>query len=94
MSCLRFGNENGKYHVSFVMEKSRIMSLNKAVTVPTLELTAATLATRVNTTIVKEVRGRLEVDRIMYWSDSDRKPHNRFVTFAASHVAAVRQKSP
>ena len=46
-------NEKGEFHVSFVMGKSKVKPLNKAVTVPKLELTAATLATRVNKTIVK-----------------------------------------
>ena len=48
----------------------RVKPLNKAVTVPKLELTAATLATRVNKTIVKELQGRLKIDTITYWTDS------------------------
>ena len=38
------------------MEKSKAKSLNKAVTISKLELMAATLASRLNKTIVKELK--------------------------------------
>ena len=56
VSYLRFMNEKEEFHVSFVMGKSKVKPLNKAVTVPKLELTAETLATRVKKTIVKELK--------------------------------------
>ena len=99
VSYLRFVNEKGEIHVSLVMGKSKVKPLNKAVTVPKLELTAATLATRVNKTIMKELRGRLEINKVMYWTDSMivlkyiMNETRRFVTFVANRVAAIRQES-
>ena len=81
------------------MGKSKVKPLNKAVTVPKLELTAATLATRVNKTIVKELKGRLEINRIVYWTDSMivlkyiMNETRRLVTFVANRVATIRQES-
>ena len=99
VSHLRFMNEKGEFHVSFVSGKSEVKPLNKAVTVSKLELTAATLATRVNKTIVKELKGRLEINRIVYWTDSMivlkyiMNETRRFVTFVANCVVAIRQES-
>ena len=90
-------NEKGEFHVSFVIGKSKVKPLNKGVTVSKLELTAATLATRVNKTIVKELKGRLEINRIVYWTDSMivlkyiMNERRRFVTFVANCVAAIRR---
>ena len=98
-SSLRLVNEKGEIHCCFVMGKSRVKPLNKAVTVPKLELTAATLATRMNKIIVKELQGRLKIDRIMFWNDSMivlkyiANETRRFVTFVANRVAAIRQES-
>ena len=82
------------------MGKSKVKPLNKAVTVLKLELTAATLATRVNKTIMKELRGRLEINKVMYWTDSMivlkyiMNETRRFVTFVvANRVAVIRQES-
>ena len=46
------------------MEKSKAKSLNKAVTISKLELTAATLASRLNKTIVKRTERKFEINRI------------------------------
>ncbi len=94
---LRLVSEQGEIHCSFVMGKSRVKPLNKAVTVPKLELTAVILATRINKIIVKELQGRLKIDRIMFWTDSMivlkyiANETRRFVTFVANRVAAIRQ---
>ena len=48
VSYLRFVNERGEIHCSFVMDKLKVKPLNKVATVPNLELTAATLATRIS----------------------------------------------
>ena len=45
--------DQGKIHYSFVMGKSHLRPLKNAVTVPRLELTAATLATLVIYAITK-----------------------------------------
>ncbi|XP_028415653.1 uncharacterized protein LOC114539014 [Dendronephthya gigantea] len=68
VSYLRLVNDAGRVHCSFVMGKAKVKPLKKAVTVPKLELTAAALATRVNRIIVKELKGRLDLDRVLYWT--------------------------
>ncbi|XP_015755924.1 PREDICTED: uncharacterized protein LOC107335413 [Acropora digitifera] len=62
VSYLRLINDQGNIHCSFVMGKSRVKPLNGAVTVPILELAAATLATRINKVVTKELEGRLTID--------------------------------
>ncbi|XP_068690419.1 uncharacterized protein [Montipora foliosa] len=69
-SYLRLINDQGNIHSSFVMGKSRVKPLNGAVTVPKLELAAATLATRINKVVTRELEGRLTVDSVTYWTDS------------------------
>ena len=99
VSYLRLINERGEIRCSFVMGKSRVKPLNKAITVPKLELTAATLATRINKIVVRELRGRLNIDRVMFWTDSMivlkyiANEKRRFVTFVANRVAVIRQES-
>ena len=98
-SYLRLLNDQGQIHCSFVMGKSRVKPLKSAVTVPKLELTAATLATRINKVVVKELEGRLMIDSVTYWTDSMivlkyiANESRRFVTFVANRVAVIRQES-
>ncbi|XP_068712838.1 uncharacterized protein [Montipora foliosa] len=70
VSYLRLINDQGNTHCSFVMGKSRVKPLNGAVTVPKLELAAATLATQINKVVTKELEGRLTIDSVTYWTDS------------------------
>ena len=80
------------------MGKSRAKPLRGAVTVPKLELTAATLATKINKVVTKELDGRLKIDKVTYWTDSmivlkyiaNEVP--RFVTFVANRVTIIRQE--
>ena len=64
--------------------------LNSAVTVPKLELAAATLATWVNKVVTKELEGRLMIDSVTYWTDSMvvlkyiANEKRRFVLFVAN----------
>ena len=98
-SYLRLINDQGQIHCSFVMGKSHVKPLKSVATVPKLELTAATLATRINKVVVKELEGRLKIDSITYWTDSMivlkyiANESRRFVTFVANRVAAIRQES-
>ena len=99
VSYLRLINERGEIRCSFVMGKSRVKPLNKAITVAKLELTAATLATRINKIVVRELRGRLNINRVMFWTDSMivlkyiANEKRRLVTFVANGVAVIRQES-
>ena len=99
VSYLRVINDQGNIHCSFVMGKSRVKPLNGAVTVPKLELAAATLATRINKVVTKELEGRLTIDSVTYWTDSMivlkyiANEKRRFVTFVANRVTVIRQES-
>ena len=53
-SYLRLEDENGKVHVSFIMGKARV-SLKKTVSVPRLELAAATTYVKIGDTIKHEL---------------------------------------
>lgn len=78
------------------MGKSRVKPLRGAVTVPKLELTAATLATKINKVVMRELKGRLKIDSVTYRTDSMivlkyiANEVRRFVTFVANRVAIIR----
>jgi len=67
--------------------------LNGAVTVPKLELTAATLATQINKVVTKKLGGKLMIDSVTHWTDSMivlrflANEKQRFATFVANQVA-------
>ena len=98
-SYLRLINVQGNIHCSFIMSKSRVRPLNSAVTVPKLELAAATLATRINKIVTKELKGRLMIDSATYWTDSMivlkyiANEKQRFLMFVANRVAVIQQES-
>lgn len=59
-SYLRLTNDSEEVHVAFVMGKSRVTPL-KTITIPRLELTAATLASRID---------RMQLLESTFWTDS------------------------
>jgi hypothetical protein len=67
VSYLRFVNERGNIHVSFVIGKARLPLL-KVVMIPRLELSAAVVATRLD----KMVRNKIDIsiDASIFWTDS------------------------
>ncbi|KAK4315283.1 hypothetical protein Pmani_013503 [Petrolisthes manimaculis] len=75
---------------------SRVASL-KSVTIPRLELTAATLAVRVNDVIVNALE--IPVGRINFWTDSTavlryiRNTKSRFHTSVANRLAVIHDGS-
>ncbi|XP_031549036.1 uncharacterized protein LOC116286627 [Actinia tenebrosa] len=99
VSYLRLINKRGQIHCSFVMGKSRVRPLKSTMTVPKLELTAATLLVQMNKLIVRALQRRLRIDNVSYWTDSVivlRYIFNevrRFTTFVANRVAIIRQES-
>ena len=99
VSYLRLIIDQGNIHRSLVMGKSRVKPLNGAVSVPKLELAAATLATRINKVVTKELEERLTIDSVTYWTDSMivlkyiPNEKRRFVTFVANRVTVIRQES-
>nr|XP_054773990.1 uncharacterized protein LOC129282079 [Lytechinus pictus] len=64
---LQWKLENGKYAVRFVVAKSRVAPLKK-MTVPRHELQAAVMASRVYTTVMKELS--LKPEKIIFMTDS------------------------
>ena len=78
--------------------KSRVKPLGTALTVPKMELTAATLATVMAEMILKELEGRLKIDSVSYWTDSTivlgyiRNESRRFVTFVLKKFDKILAK--
>lgn len=69
VSYLRLVNDNDQIHCTFVRSKSREKPLKAGITIPKLELTAATLAVTISELIKKELDGRLRVDKTYFWID-------------------------
>ncbi|XP_046844958.1 uncharacterized protein LOC124449217 [Xenia sp. Carnegie-2017] len=78
------------------MGKSRVAPL-KTVTVPRLELTAATLAVKLNKQICDELD--LSISQIVFWSDSMivlryiKSENKRFQTFVANRLQVIHDAS-
>ena len=95
-SYLRFESADGRIHCSLVMGKSRVAPL-KTVTVPRLELTAATLAVKVDKQIREELD--LPIHRVFFWTDSTivlryiRNKTKRFQTFVANRLQIIHDAS-
>ena len=95
-SYIRFVDTEGKIHCSLVVGKSRVSPL-KPVTVPRLELTAATVAVRVG----KMLESELDYSNLQstYWTDSKavlgyiNNEARRFHTFVANRVQLIRDSS-
>ena len=96
VSYLRFVDERGVTHCSFVMGKTRNAPIREW-TIPRLELQAAVLATRLSKMIVNELD--LQVDQTFFWSDSMtslqyiKNETKRFQTFVANRVAEIHETS-
>ncbi|XP_062588283.1 uncharacterized protein LOC134249947 [Saccostrea cucullata] len=91
---LRLLNEDGHVHCAFVLGKSRVAPL-KSVSVPRLELTAATSAVKLCRMIMKELD--YLVHQVCYWTDSMTviryisNKTTRFHTFIANHLAIIHE---
>ena len=92
-SYIRLINEDDKVHCSFVVGKARVTPL-KQVTIPRLELTAATISARMS----KFVRNELSYQEIKkyFWTDSKivlgyiSNVAKRFHTYVANRVQEIR----
>ncbi|XP_052322001.1 uncharacterized protein LOC127908283 [Oncorhynchus keta] len=95
-SYLRFTNGMEKVHIAFILGKSRVTPL-KQMTIPRLELAAATLAVRVDRMLKLELQ--IELEESTFWTDSQsvlkyiRNDTKRFHTFVANRVAMIRDLS-
>ena len=92
VSYLRLFNSEGRIHCSLVISKSHLAPL-KQLTIPQLELQAATVSTRLDVSIRRELE--FPIDESFFWTDSTivlqyiKNEDKRFQTFVANRVAAI-----
>ena len=92
-SYVRFVNEDNKAHCAFVIGKSRVTPLRQ-VTIPRLELAAATVSARVSAFLRDEL-GYVDCKEY-FWTDSQvvlgyvKNEAKRFHTFVANRVQLIR----
>ncbi|KAL7857231.1 hypothetical protein SRHO_G00161300 [Serrasalmus rhombeus] len=94
-SYIRIENSHGQVHCSFLLGKSRVTPL-KPVTVPRLELTAATIAVKMDK-LMKQLRMDLkdsvlwtDITTVLRYIDNDGA---RFKTFVANRVSTIRENT-
>ena len=93
---LRWQLDNGQFDVKFVTAKSRVAPL-KRLTIPRLELQAAVMATRLNTTIVRELK--LEIEKTIFLTDSMialswiRSEARTFKPFVSARIGEIQTDS-
>ncbi|XP_006811478.1 uncharacterized protein LOC102806687 [Saccoglossus kowalevskii] len=91
---LRQINSSENIYCSFVFAKARVTPLKK-ITIPRLELTAATLAVRLVSIVQRELD--FKIDKAIYWTDSTavlryiRNDRARYHTFVANRVQVIRE---
>ncbi|XP_069109596.1 uncharacterized protein [Argopecten irradians] len=91
---LRFIDETGRIHCSFLLGKSRVAPL-KTVTVPRMELTAASSSVKL-CKMIKEELG-FPINETFYWTDSTSvlryiaNKNARFHTFVANRVSVIHE---
>ena len=96
VSYLRQGNSDGQAHCSFLIGKSRLAPL-KQMSIPRLELAAATVSVRLNKLLKNELE--IPIDEIIFWTDSMTvlryiaNESKRFHTYVANRVAIIREDS-
>ena len=92
VSYLGLENEQGEIHMSFLMGKSRVAPA-KSVTIPCLELIAATISVKVRNMLVKELDYQQQKD--VYWTNSTtvlqyiNNETKRFPVFVANCVQTI-----
>ena len=96
VSYLRKEAADGTVECAFIMAKSRTAPL-QYVSIPRLELQAATIAVRVHRLILKEID--LKISTALFWTDSNitlqyiNNESRRFKTYVANRVAEIRNVS-
>ena len=96
VSYLRLVNATGNIHCGILMGKSRVAPL-KTITIPRMELTAATVAVKLDKLIQEELT--LPIHETVFWTDSTlvlqyiRNESKRFQTFVANRLAIIHDVS-
>ncbi|XP_071951906.1 uncharacterized protein [Antedon mediterranea] len=96
VAYLRSVNQSGDIHCSFLMGKARVTPL-KNVTIPRLELNAATVAVRLDALLKEELQ--IEVEPSVFWTDSTavlgyiNNTTARYQTFVANRLATIHERS-
>ena len=96
VSYLRTVHENGEINAAFLFAKSRLAPL-KRITIPRLELTAATLAVKIDTMLKEELE--INLQKSVFWTDSTsvlryiNNKDKRFHTFVANRITAIHEGS-
>ena len=90
---IKLYNDENTCAVNFIMGKSRVAPL-KAITIPRLELTAATVAARMYKFIQDELN--LKIDKAYFWTDSTivlrylQNKSTRFLRFVAHRIQVIQ----
>ena len=96
VSYLQQVNSDGQVRCSFLVGKSRLAPL-KQMSIPRLELAAATVSVRLNKLLKNELE--IPIDKITFWTDSMTVLHyianesKHFHTYVANRVAIIRADS-
>ena len=99
VSYLRLVDEDRNVHCSFVYGKSRVRPLRQGVTVPKMELTAATVLVSISCMLEKELQRNLTIDNVYFWTDSLivlcylKMTGKRLDKFVANRVARILEGS-
>ena len=94
VSYLRLVNEEGRVHCSFLFAKSRLVPL-KSVSIPRLELSAATLSVHHDKMLKRESEMSFSEPSV-FWTDSMsvlryvKNESKRFHTFVANRITTIR----
>ncbi|XP_071948772.1 uncharacterized protein [Antedon mediterranea] len=90
---LRQISEQGKIRCSFVTGKARVAPIKK-VTIPRMELTAATMSVKICAVVLRELD--IKLHQTFYWTDSTSvlryiaNESSRFHTFVSNRVTIIR----
>jgi hypothetical protein len=96
VSYVRMVNQDEKIHCAFLIGKSRVAPL-KSMTIPRLELSAATVSVRLDKMARRELE--LPIDDSIFWTDSTsvlryiENQDKRCNTFVANRIGTIRDNS-
>ena len=96
VSYLRLVDTVGNTHCSFLLEKSRLAP-TKQLSIPRLELSAATMAVRIDNQLRREMT--IPLQESVFWCDSlivlgyINNKERRFQTFVVNRVAMINDES-